>query len=184
MRKIILYGILIFIFSIGIGFFYSSLWKKDNISKLNSNLVNELANLTETSSVLDEKISYDANLTLKKYYSCGHFKSNSSELPVELVNLTKSEVEKMYPEWGVEEFSSDNVVLSKNIDKICDEHYVLKLEDDNVNVYHLENQNEMELYKETGISKEYLTSEDINNLEEGIYVYGSSNVNLAIEDFE
>lgn len=184
MKKIIFYGILIFAFSAGIGFFYSSLWKKDNISKLDNDNFNNIGNVAETSSELEEKISYNASFALKKYYTCGHFKFNYSELPTELVNLNKAEVEKIYPNWNVEEFSSNNIVLSKNIDNICDEHYVLKLDDNNINVYHLESQSDMKLYQETNITKEYLTSEDINNLEKGIYVFGSSNVNLAIEDFE
>lgn len=184
MRKIIFYGILIFIFSTGIGFFYSSLWKRENVSAIDANIVNNLNTVTETSSELEEKVAYNASFALKKYYNCGHFKFNYSELPVEIINLTKSELQAMYPDWNVEEFNSNNIILSQNIDNICDEHYVLKLDDNNVNVYHLENDDEMELYKKTDITKEYLTSDDINNLEEGIYVYGINSLNLAIEDFE
>lgn len=184
MRKIIFYGILIFVFSTGIGFFYSSLWKRDNMSVIDSNVVNNLNTVTETSSVIEEKVAYNASFALKKYYDCGHFKFNYSELPVEIVNLTKSELQSMYPDWNVEEFNSNNIVLSKKIDKICDEHYVLKLDNNNIDIYHLEEKDKMKLYKRTDITKDYLTSEDINNLEEGIYVYGINSLNSAIEDFE
>lgn len=40
------------------------------------------------------------------------------------------------------------------------------------------------MYTSTGITKDYLTPEDISNLQKGIYVYGKENINLAIEDFE
>lgn len=185
MKRIFFYSMLIFVFSIGIGYFYSSLWKKENMSALESNMVNNLNNVKETSSVVDEKVSYSATFALKKCYNeCGHFKFNYSELPVEIINLTKSELQDMYPDWNIEEFSSNHIVLSQNIDKICDEHYVLKLDDNNINIYHLEDKDNAKLYKKTDITKDYLTSEDINNLEQGIYVYGINNLNSAIEDFE
>lgn len=185
MRKILFYSILIFVFSIGIGYYYSSLWKKENMSAIEENLTTNVLNTaTETVSV-EEKVSYNASFALKKYYNeCGHFKFNYAELPNEVINLTKAEVENLYPDWTVEEFSSNNVVLSQNLDNICDEHYVLKLEDENVEVYHIESDEHLKLYKSTDISKEYLTSDDINNLEQGIYVYGIANLNSAIEDFE
>lgn len=184
MRKIIFFGILIFIFSIGTGYFYSVLWKNGGNNIAYENLNNE--NKVEETASQEEKISYNASFALKKYYNeCGHFKFQYSELPQEIVNLTKIEIEKNYPEWNVEEFSSNNLVLSKTIDNICDEHYVLKIDEvDNIVVYHIGFEGEEELYKNTNISKEYLTSTDINNLESGIYVYGIENLNSAIEDFE
>lgn len=185
MRKILFYSVLIFVFSIGIGYYYSSLWKKQNMSKIDENVVNILGgNITETASV-EEKVSYNASFALKKYYnSCGHSKFNYSELPIEIINLTKTELQALYPDWKIEEFNSGHVVLSQKLDKMCDEHYVLKLAEDSVGVYHVEDDEELKLYKTTDISKDYLTSEDINNLEEGIYVYGINNLNAAIEDFE
>ena len=184
MRKILFYSVLIFVFSIGIGYYYSSLWKKENISSIDESQTNILNTATETASV-EEKVSYNASFALKKYYNeCGNFKFNYSELPPEAINLSKTELQDLYPEWTVEEFSSNNIVLAQNLDNICDEHYVLKLDDENVEVYHIESDEHLKLYKSTDISKEYLTSDDINNLEDGIYVYGIANLNSAIEDFE
>lgn len=183
MRKIIIYGIIIFGFSIGIGFYYASLWKINhpNVSFENkSNTENVVQTLSE-----EEKISYNASLGIKKYYTeCGHFKFNYSELPIECVNLTKSELEKLYPDWRIEKFSSSEIIVSQEIDEKCDEHFILKLGEDNIEVYRDLKNGEEKLYKATNISKEYLTSVDIEKLEEGIYVYGMSNLNSAIEDFE
>lgn len=178
------FGILIFIFSIGIGYFYSSLWKKDTNVGIYENEVNE-SKIAETYSE-EEKVSYNASFATKKYYNeCGHFKFQYSELPTEIINLTKSELEESYPEWDVEEFSKNNVVLSQQVNNICDEHYVLKFdEEQNISVYHIGSSGNIELYKTTNISKQYLTSTDIDNLENGIYVYGTGNLNSAIEDFE
>lgn len=184
MKKILFYSVLIFMFSIGIGYFYSSLWKKNNIGKIHHDIIENEIVIKETIAV-EEKIGHNASFALKKYYkSCGHFKFNYSELPHEIINLSKDELEKLYPDWNVEEFSSNNIVLSQNLDEMCDEHFILKLEEDSIDIYQMKNKEEYDLYKTTNISKEYLTSNDINTLEKGIFVYGKGNLNSAIEDFE
>lgn len=186
MKRIVFYSILIFIFSIGIGYYYSNLWKKENISVIeNENTIVSQNNITETVAT-EEKVSYDASFALKKYYNqCGHSEINYSELPQEIVNLSKDEIEDLYSAWKVEKFSKDEVILSQNVDSMCNQHYLLTLGDENIEVYHiLKDIKNLELYEKTNISKEYLTSEDIVNLKEGIYVYGFGNLNSALEDFE
>ena len=184
MKRIIIYSIIIFIFSIGIGYYYSKLWKENNTQ--NEEIISsKIENVVETTASLEEKISYDANFFIKKYYNeCGHCKLNSVELPKEFVNLTKKEIEENYPEWRIEEFNSKNVVIAQNIDRICDDHYVLKLGKENIEIYKMLEAEDLKLLTETNISKEYLTESDIKELEEGIFVFGLSNLNSALEDFE
>lgn len=185
MKRIIFYSILIFVFSIGTGYYYASLWKKENISVVEENTIFPQNIVRETVST-EDTLSYNASFALKKYYNdCGHFEINYSELPSELVNLTEDEIERIYSNWEVEEFNRDEVVLAQSIDTMCNEHYVLKLGDENIEIYHIiKDPEDIELYKTTSISKEYLTNADIVNLEEGIYVYGIGNLNSALEDFE
>lgn len=138
MKRIIYYSILIFIFSCFIGFFYARLWKNNNESFATENVTNEYNIIAPTSSN-EEKVSFNANFALKKYYDeCGHYEFNYSELPSELINLTKSEVENLFPDWKVEEFSSNSVVLAKEESSICNDHYVLKINDEEIDVFHLE----------------------------------------------
>ena len=184
MKKIIVYSIIIFIFSTGIGYYYSKLWKENNTSKEEGESY-QIENVLETTAIVDEKLSYDANLILKKYYNeCGHCKLNAVELPKEFINLTQKEIESNYPEWKVEEFNSKNIVIAQNIDKICEDHYVLKLGEENIEIYKMLEAEDLKLLTETNISKEYLTDSDIKELEEGIFVLGISNLNSALEDFE
>lgn len=185
MKRIIFYSILIFMFSCLIGFFYARIWKTNNGDMaIDSNSINSNTQVQET-YFSEEKLSFNSTFAIKKYYDkCGHFEFNYSELPKELINLSKKEVEDLYPDWTIEEFSSTGVVLSKNEDNICNEHYVIKLNDNSVDIYHLEQDGEESLYKSTNIMKEYLTQKDISNLKTGIYVYGKGNINSVIEDFE
>lgn len=189
--KKLFYGFLIFICSFGIGYYYSSIWKSQKEgsvadSIINVNEINELKNEnTIEASQTEEKVSYNASFALKQYYDeCGHFSFKYSELPKELINLTKKEVEDLYKDWNVEEFSSNSLVLSQEVNNICDEHYIVKMGENNVEIYKIGNGGSLTLYKETDISKEYLPSEDIKTLEEGIAVYGNGKLNATIEDFE
>ena len=68
MRRIIIYSVIIFVFSIGIGYYYSKLWKENNVGS-NEIISSKVENVVETTAVIEEKLSYDANLTLKKYYN-------------------------------------------------------------------------------------------------------------------
>lgn len=182
MKRILNYGILLFIFSIGTGYFYSSLWKNEYMSK--ENIMAEDNKVQET-YVFEEKVAFDAELSLKKYYNeCGHCKVNQVELPKEFINLTEKEIEEIYSDWRVESFDSKEIILGQNIDSMCDEHFVLRLGKDNVEIYRMEEFDDFRLLKTTNITREYLTPTDILNLEEGIFIYGSGNLNSALEDFE
>ena len=184
MKKIIIYGLIIFIFSFGIGYYYSKIWKKENISKPEENkILNET--IIETTAKVEEKVRFDASFALKRYYNeCGHLHVNYAELPSEFINLTQKEIEESYEDWRVEEFDSKNVILAQSVDRMCDDHYVLKLGNENIEIYQMKEFDDFQLLRKTNISKEYLTSEDIEKLEEGIFVFGISNLNSALEDFE
>ncbi len=191
MKRLVVYGFFIFIVSFGIGYVYSAMWKNNHGDEPNASVVanqNEI-NVDEEAFVetaqSEEKLSYHAEFALKKYYDeCGHFSFQYAELPKELVNLTRQEVEDLYDDWEVESFSSDNLTLCQEIDSLCDEHYMIKLGENNIEIYHVGSGGSLSLYKETDISKTYLTDEDIKTLNEGIFVYGTGKLNATIEDFE
>ena len=184
MKKIIFYGLLIFVLSIGIGYYYSSLWKKENGTVFFYDNTSKEEIATETSSN-DEKLSYNASFAIKKkYLGCGHFTFKYSELPKELVNLSKSEIEKMYPDWKVENYSNNNIVLSQDVEGFCDDHYVLRMGEDNIEIFKQIDKNEMKYYKSTDISKDYLTVSDLKKLKDGIFIFGVKNLNSTLEDFE
>lgn len=132
-----------------------------------------------------EKLSANAILILKKYYiQCEHTINEYVELPQELVNLTEEELEAYYKDWEIEEFSPSKIILTKEINSLCDEHFIIKLGEKYVQVFHLEPDGNLVVYETTDISREYLPEEDIKKLEEGIYVFGEGKLNSVLEDFE
>jgi len=188
MRKTGYYGFLIFLFCILIGFIYARLWYG-----LNNKIAikeEELKNNINTTNIIEtfgaqEKISPNANFALKKYYTeCGHSDFQYAELPIELVNQTEEQIKKIYEDWDIEEFNSDLVILYTKVEGLCDEHYFIKLGDEYIEIYNLNRDGSHKLYKQTDITREYLTKEDIKSLEEGVNVAGREKVNSIIEDFE
>ena len=132
-----------------------------------------------------EKVSPNAFLIIKKEYNeCGHTTEDDVEIPSEMVNKTQEEIEQMYKDFKVESFSPNEVVLYKNVNGKCGEHYTVKDENGKVVVYNTKEKGEEVLYEETSISTEYLTENDVENIKKGIEIYGKQNLNSFIEDFE
>jgi hypothetical protein len=144
---------------------------------------NETAKIT---SISEEKVSANAILILKKYYTkCEHTINEYVELPKELVNLNKEEVEKQYPEWKAIGFSPEKITLYKEFDDICGEHFKIKVEDGKIVIYLTNKQGIDEVYLKTNISSEYLTETDLINMkDDGLEIYGKEELNKIIEDFE
>lgn len=139
----------------------------------------------KTVSSTQEKVSANALLILKKYFkSCEHTINEYVELPKELVNMTKEEVQSKYPEWEIIGFESGKVTLYKEFDDECDEHFKLKVENGKVIIYKINKGGTESLYEKTNISSEYLTETDLINMQDGLEIYGLEELNKIIEDFE
>ena len=138
-----------------------------------------------TTASSEEKVSPNVTFALKKYYDeCNHFDYEEVELPTELVNLTEDEVEDFYADWEIEEFSKDKLILSKEVDGYCNQHFIIKLDDSMVNIYRVGTMGELNEYRTTEISKDYLPEEDIEKLEVGIPIFGEGKLGAALEDYE
>lgn len=155
----------------------------DGINEITTNNVNnETVKETNTN---EEKISPNAFITYKiKYKKCGHETTEYREIPKELVNLTKIELQEKYNDWKIEEFSDTNIILKKESQDSCDEHFILKDKDGIVTVFKKYENGEEKEYEITDISTEYLTDTDKINMKNGIEVNGIQNLNQLIEDFE
>ena len=142
-------------------------------------------NIVEPTNSTEEKISANAMLILKKYYKqCEHTINEYVEIPVELVNMTEKEVQAEYPEWELIGFTSNEVILYKEFDERCKEHFILKIENGKIVVYKILETGELELYAKTEIGTEYLTETDLINMQNGLEIYGKEQLNKILEDFE
>lgn len=136
-------------------------------------------------SETETKVSPNAELVIKKYYKeCGHTTEEVRKATNDMVNKTQKEVEELYPDYKIENFDNNKIVLLKEEEGQCDEHYIVKDENSNIVIYKLLTDGTKEIYQNTGISTEYLPETDKINLRDGIKIFGRENLNSVIEDFE
>ena len=140
--------------------------------------------LVEETSSEGEKISPNCSIIFKRHYNdCGHTIEQYSSIPTELVNKTEEDLREQYQGWTVEEFSRNQIILSRDFDSECGEHYILREKDGKVVVY-LKTGDTEELVEETDIATEFLTETDRIELQNGIEANGRVELNQLIEDYE
>lgn len=158
----------------------------DNIVETENEIVKNDEDVPTISTASEEiKVTPNTLLILKKVYTdCGHTIVSSAEIPEEMVNMTKSELEVAYSNWDIEKFTKEEVILSRKSDSFCGEHYLLIEEEGKVYIYNLNENGEKEGQKETEIAFEYLPETDKIILSNGIYIYGTEELNKIREDYE
>ena len=197
MRNKVILGLilfLIFLTSMGIGFYIVKIGeveesKVDYISQVTRESVTDdctkegqdllLANAEE------QKVSPNAIIIAKRYYAkCGHTTKECMPVTENMVNLFKEDVEELYEGWILEGFSSTEIVMLKEEQGICGEHYVLREEDERIVVYMVDENNNERIFERTGIITKYLPEADKINIENGIFVNGKEALNCLLEDYE
>ena len=105
--------------------------------------------------------------------------TNSVNLSAELIT------DDCINEWADYASVVENEIKDANAN-LEDEHtrYLIKNVDGYIYVYYLDDENNETLYKTTEISTEYLSVEDLDDLEIGIEVQGSKSLNELLENFE
>jgi hypothetical protein len=189
MKKWILVGALIFLFiaSVFCGFMINSYInfskKKDkNIAILAENTI---GGESVDTTYVEETVSPNAIVIITEIYKkCGHTITKREEVPREIVNLNEEKVKEYYKDWNVDEFSSEEIKISREKNGICDEHYILRESDGYISISAKNDIGEFIFKALTDIPVQYLPEEDYKNLEKGIEIVGKDNLNKFLEDFE
>ena len=151
-----------------------------SITELNDE---ELSNIIQTSKT-EEKTSPNCVITLKIYYEkCEHLIETRKNIEEPQVNLTEEEVKQKF-DWEIQRFVPNEIVLYKEVNEFCNEHFLLKDEDGYINIYKLDENNNAKFFQTTEISTDYLAEEDLDKIRNGIKVYTEKELNKTLEDFE
>lgn len=141
-------------------------------------------NILEANSQ-EEKISPNCLLILRSYYKgCQHTINKYVDISQDLINKTQEDLVQEYPDWKIKEYSSTKIILYKEYDGECEEHFVLRNDEGKITIYKINENNKEEVYERTEISIDYLTETDKIEIENGIRVNGIEELNQLIEDFE
>ena len=151
------------------------------IAELNNQ---EVSNTIQTNEA-EEKTSPNCKITLKVYYEiCEHLIETRKNIEETEVNLTEKELEERFPDWEIQRFVPNEIVLYKEVDEFCNEHFLLKEEDGYITIYKLDKNNNAKFLQTTEISTDYLAEEDLEKIRNGIKVYTEKELNKTLEDFE
>lgn len=194
MKKIIW---LFLVLAIVMGFFVGKyLYKKENnnenevaeenIANTKVNTANIIENVEVPTSMQNEKISVNTKIIEQIYYNkCNHIIETAIKDTEKYINMTENMLKKELPNWKIKEFTTEKVVLYREEEDFCNEHFLVKDVDGYVAIYTLNSSDEvLEILKTTDIATKYLTDADKSSLKNGITIYTEKNLNKLIEDFE
>lgn len=191
LKRIIMIIIIILIIIFGI-FIGTRIFNRENSTHntiINNNIIKQEENIeissVEISSKEEERTTPNTLIIYKTYYTkCKHYIQKYEDIDASLVNCTENELKEKCRGWRIDKFSTKEVEMSKEEEKFCNEHYKLKLENNVIVIYNVDENGVETEYQQTGITTEYLTEEDILKLTTGIYVFGKENLTSTIEDYE
>ena len=157
-------------------------------SKKNNNIIKkideETNNILKTSSK-EEKTSPNCRIILKTYYkSCEHIIETKKNIEKANVNVTEQELKEKFPDWEIQKFTAKEIVLYKEVEGFCNEHYLLKEKNGYIAIYQLNEEGETKFFNLTDIAIKYLDKKDIERFKTGITVYTNKELNKLLEDFE
>ena len=98
--------------------------------------------------------------------------------------MNREELENKYKDWKLEEFSSEEIIFSREYTGICNEHYLVKITGDVLGIYTIDKDGKETLKEKTEIYVDYLPLNDVSRLKDGIEVIGRDNLNSLLEDYE
>ena len=144
----------------------------------------EISELIQTNNN-QEKTSPNCVITLKVYYEvCEHLIETRKNIEEAEVNLTEEELKQKFTEWEVQKFTPNEIVLYKEVNEFCNEHFLLKEKDGYIAIYKLDENNNEKFLRTTEISTEYLANQDLEKITNGIKIYTEKELNKTLEDFE
>ena len=177
------------LFLLGIGIVFAIIQSNNEIKGTEMKEETELAsneiNTTNTIETLarETKISPNAKIIKKEYYKkCDHLKRDIEDVQKQLINKSEEDVERLYSDWKIEGYSPNEIVIYKEYDGICGDHYIVK--EHNGVIYKLDSVGNEIFVEDTELQIQYLPEIDIIKLKEGITALGQAELNSVLEDFE
>lgn len=191
MRKGWIITLIIFLLLIGI---LAGIYVYKNNQTQESNIIESKQLATEENievnnvvytSAKEERISPNATVLEKQYFTgCDHLVKTMKDIPQELVNKTKEDVERYYIGWDVDSFSEKEITVYQEKDGFCNQHYLVKEHNGVLGIYTIDENGQLTLKEDTEIQTMYLPDIDLEKAKQGIEAIGDAALNSVLEDFE
>lgn len=146
---------------------------------------NQIENEVISTSISEVKLSPNCTIVEKQYYKgCDHLIKVIKEIPEGWTNWNEEQIRNQYPDWTIESFSNNQVIVSQEKEGICPQHYVIREHDGVLGIYILDESGQETFQKDTEIATRYLPEEDLETLKKGIKAIGDDQLHTVLEDFE
>ncbi len=187
---ILLIIMIILLFALGVmmGIYFYGSDNTEDTNLLNVQLAEEsiLENdVTVSTSLTEEKVSPNCTIVEKQYFTgCDHLIKDIKEIPEDWINMTEEQILEQYPDWTLESFTNNQIIVSQEKEGYCGEHYVIRTHNDVIGIYTLDENGKETLKEDTDIPTMYLTEEDLEILNKGIQAIGENQLHQVLEDYE
>ena len=180
--------ILLFALGVMMGIYFYGSDNTEDTNLLNVQLAEESIlenNVTVSTSLTEEKVSPNCTIVEKQYFTgCDHLIKDIKEIPEDWINMTEEQILEQYPDWTLESFTNNQIIVSQEKEGYCGEHYVIRTHDDVIGIYTLDENGKETLKEDTDIPTMYLTEEDLEILNKGIQAIGENQLHQVLEDYE
>ncbi|OGO76883.1 MAG: hypothetical protein A2Y23_07825 [Clostridiales bacterium GWB2_37_7] len=127
-------------------------------------------------------ITANTKIQFKTYFTlCGHLLDKDSVDIREFINLSEEDLKSKYPDWTVSEFSTQQVILKREIQTYCPKHFIISSKDGYIAIYVYNYDGVKTLYEMTDYPISILTNEDQSNLEYGIVAESEEELQQKLE---
>ena len=153
--------------------------KKDNIYNLNNSENIETINT-------QRKVGVNTKIKIITHYAlCGHEIITNVDVTKDMMNLSYDELKNRYRGYEFINLDDDNIILKRNINDYCNEHFLVKIEDEKICIYVIHSDNTQEFISLLDIPIDTLRQNDRYMLKTtGITIFGKESLYKFLEDFD
>ncbi|HHW67178.1 hypothetical protein [Defluviitalea raffinosedens] len=158
----------------------------NNINNVISDIDQNMGQTIEgvpTSQANVPRITQSTQMVYQYYYEeDGKTVEEIIEPPYFLIDLTRDELQEKYSDWQISYFSSQKVIMKKNISSKSPYHFVVGEYNGYITIFY-NNDGELEIKEITETPISSLPIEEQNKLKAGIKVYGEEALIRILEDY-
>ena len=182
--------VLILVVCLSLGIYLGFRYTKNNemVDNYEETTAEDIEQIKENTTPVSTK-TYDIEVIYKdEYTKCGHvIETKNVVYSTTLDKLKEEENNKQNQNsvvYKLVEESNEKLVYTRQIEQNCSNHFLIKLEDNEIIIYNIVDESAMIVYKNVKVEVETLNPEMLEELNKGINVNSKEELNLIIEDIE
>lgn len=170
-KKLFRYLILvIMLMVVGFGFGYFKTFVSLRENHRERNQIENIDN-HDVTNIQEVRLKPEAKMIYVTFYTgCGHEVRHEEPLDARFSGFTRQQLEKEINDWKIESFAPDEVVLRKQVDGVCDDHYYIGLDSGYVTLFRGIPGVRSDIMEKTDILADTLREEDRVMLENGLII--------------